>query len=74
MPPFMSPHECPDKYAAFRNAQPVMVELRAGDMLYLPAFWYHAVQGGDGYNCVLAWWSDIHEQKHDDSAHEFQPR
>ena len=35
-------------------------------MLYLPAYWYHAVQGGDGFNVVLAWWAGLHPNKCDD--------
>jgi hypothetical protein len=55
-------------FPAFAHAQPREVELHAGDMLYLPAYWYHAVQGGDGYNVVLAWWADIHANKRDGAA------
>ena len=49
------------------------VELLQGDMLYLPAFWYHAVQGGDGFNVVLAWWAQVHPNKRDDASGAFEP-
>ena len=67
VPPFADPASPPVEFPAFGDAHPIEVELQAGDMLYLPAYWYHAVQGRDGFNVVLAWWTDLHANKSDDA-------
>lgn len=37
-----------DRYPRFKHAHPVTVRLEAGDMLYLPALWFHRVAQGVG--------------------------
>ena len=68
LPPFTDPSGAPPEWEHYRHARPIEVELQEGDMLYLPAFWYHCVQGGDGYNAILAWWTQIHPNKRDNAA------
>jgi hypothetical protein len=68
VPAFTEPGDASDAHAAYRDAQPVTVDLHEGDMLYLPAYWYHGVYGGDGFNVLLAWWSAIHPNKRDDAT------
>lgn len=45
----------------------VRVELRAGDMLYLPIGWWHAVRGGNGPNISVNFFYGQHEDKVDQS-------
>ena len=73
VPPFASEKKPPVEFPAYAHALPIEVELQQGDMLYLPAFWYHAVQGGDGFNVVLAWWAQVHPNKRDEASGEFEP-
>jgi hypothetical protein len=74
VPPFTDPANCPVEWPFFAKAKPVEVTLEQGDMLYLPAYWYHCVQGGDGHNVVLAWWTEVHERKRDNSEdRSFEP-
>lgn len=73
VPPFSSEKKPPVEFPAYAGALPIEVELREGDMLYLPAFWYHAVQGGDGFNVVLAWWAQVHPNKRDEGSGAFEP-
>ncbi|KAK4966032.1 hypothetical protein LTR66_012080 [Elasticomyces elasticus] len=43
-------------------AQPLRVTLNEGDMLYLPALWYHKVSqscGNQGYCCAVNYWYDM---------------
>lgn len=63
----MCEQDAPSTFEAYRHATPVEVELVAGDLLYLPAFWYHCVTGGEDLNMILAWWSDVHPNKRDDA-------
>ncbi|KAH8053709.1 tRNA-Phe hydroxylase [Aureococcus anophagefferens] len=52
-------------HAPFSAAPPapfVDVALAAGDVLYLPAFWWHAVSS-DGPSTILNFWLDPHEAK-----------
>ena len=39
------------------------VHLKAGDLFYLPIFWWHAVQGSIGRNMILNWWCQQHPYK-----------
>lgn len=43
-------------------SQPLHVTLRAGDMFYLPAMWYHKVKqssGPEGFSCSVNYWYDM---------------
>ncbi|KAF2397697.1 Clavaminate synthase-like protein [Trichodelitschia bisporula] len=43
-------------------AWPIRLMLRPGDMLYLPALWYHAVaqgNGNEGISCSVNYWYDM---------------
>ena len=66
VPPFTAPRDAPTEFPAYSRTHPVEVELQQGDMLYLPAYWYHCVEGGDQFNVVVAWWTSIHANKRDD--------
>ena len=44
-------------------ACPLEVNLCAGDVLYLPACWWHCVEGSRERNMILNWWFDVHEAK-----------
>lgn len=42
--------------------RPMRVELNEGDMLYLPALWYHKVAqkcGEEGFCCAVNYWYDL---------------
>ena len=65
---FTEPRDAPAGYPLYRSAHPVSVSLEEGEMLYLPAYWYHGVTGGDGFNVILAWWTAIHPNKGDDAG------
>ncbi|KAJ9142741.1 JmjC domain-containing protein 7 [Pleurostoma richardsiae] len=54
------PGECATAYSAL--ARPVRVTLRPGDMLYLPAMWYHKVSQScseDGICVAVNYWYDM---------------
>jgi jumonji domain-containing protein 7 len=43
-------------------ARPLRVTLEEGDMLYLPAMWYHKVSqkaGEEGFACAVNYWFDM---------------
>lgn len=43
-------------------SKPVKITLEAGDMLYLPAMWYHKVRqssGEEGFACAVNYWYDM---------------
>ena len=44
------------RHPLFTRARPIRVELGPGDMLLLPAFWYHAVESTGEVNIALNWW------------------
>jgi len=51
-----------DKYPRFKNAKPIKVTVKAGEMLYLPSLYYHHVtQSADGEGkCVAVnYWYDM---------------
>ena len=60
---FTEPRDAPAGYPLYRRAHPVSVSLEEGEMLYLPAYWYHGVTGGDGFNVILAWWTAINQAR-----------
>ena len=48
------------RYSQF--SRPLRVTLEAGDMLYLPAQWYHKVSqssGPEGFACAVNYWYDM---------------
>ena len=45
----------------------IRVELKAGDMLYLPMGWWHAVRGGNGPNVSVNYFYGQHQDKVDQS-------
>eukprot|EP00933_Yihiella_yeosuensis_P042883 TRINITY_DN37549_c0_g1_i1.p1 TRINITY_DN37549_c0_g1~~TRINITY_DN37549_c0_g1_i1.p1 ORF type:complete len:486 (+),score=86.26 TRINITY_DN37549_c0_g1_i1:42-1499(+) len=71
LPPFIDPASMPadfaEQYPLYCHAQPQRVELRPGDMLYLPIFWWHAVTGGEESNMIINWWCEMTPDKHDTS-------
>ena len=46
----------------------VEVTLVAGETLYLPCCWWHAVRGGEGPNLSLNYWYNMREDKMDQST------
>lgn len=53
-----------DKFPAFKNARPIEVILEPGDLLLIPAFWYHCVYAVDNVfsiSTVMKWeeWEKI---------------
>eukprot|EP00404_Azadinium_spinosum_P033875 CAMPEP_0180648640 /NCGR_PEP_ID=MMETSP1037_2-20121125/51092_1 /TAXON_ID=632150 /ORGANISM="Azadinium spinosum, Strain 3D9" /LENGTH=220 /DNA_ID=CAMNT_0022673501 /DNA_START=20 /DNA_END=682 /DNA_ORIENTATION=+ len=67
VPPLIPPEEMPSELKRrcplYRHAQPLHAELEAGDMLYLPPFWWHGVAGGVERNMILNWWCELHPHK-----------
>jgi len=67
VPPFVDPNHVPkdvDKnWSSYKHARPQRVHLKAGDLFYLPIFWWHAVQGSIGRNMILNWWCQQHPYK-----------
>jgi jumonji domain-containing protein 7 len=54
------PGENPTAYSEF--ARPIRVTVNEGDMLYLPALWYHKVKqiaGNEGICCSVNYWYDM---------------
>jgi len=55
-----SPARHRTQYSQF--SRPLRVTLEAGDMLYLPAQWYHKVSqssGPEGFACAVNYWYDM---------------
>ena len=69
IPPMVKPSDEyePHTFPRFAKARCVEVELHAGDILYLPIFWWHGVSG-TGRNCILNWWFDMNSRKKDANA------
>ena len=59
---FTEPHDAPAEYPPYRGASPVAAVLEEGEMLYLPAFWYHAVAGGEAFNVISCGDCDTSQQ------------
>lgn len=59
-PPFTSFEELPSRlretFAKVAHASPREVNLQAGDILYLPACWWHCVEGSRERNMIVNWW------------------
>jgi len=73
VPPLILPDSMPEdlreRCPLYKYAHPVHVTLKAGDMLYLPAFWWHGVTGSMERNMILNFWCDMHPQKEDIGAY-----
>eukprot|EP00811_Abedinium_folium_P023459 NODE_3302_length_2056_cov_23.601348.p1 GENE.NODE_3302_length_2056_cov_23.601348~~NODE_3302_length_2056_cov_23.601348.p1 ORF type:complete len:555 (-),score=116.32 NODE_3302_length_2056_cov_23.601348:292-1956(-) len=71
--PFMDPKDMTPETALrwplYKYARPITVELQAGDVFYLPIFWWHCVASGDSRNMILNWWCSMNPRK----MHEFDP-
>lgn len=67
IPPLTVPNamsrEVEAQYPLYRNAKPVRVDLVAGDMFYLPIFWWHGVTGSAKRNMILNHWTNMHPKK-----------
>ncbi|XP_062500008.1 uncharacterized protein LOC134177231 isoform X2 [Corticium candelabrum] len=48
-----------NKFPDFQHAKHVFVEIKKGDMLFLPAYWWHEVTSYDR-NIAINWWFDAH--------------
>ena len=46
-----------------KHARPLEVNLGPGDFLYLPATWWHCVEGSRERNMILNWWFEVHPAK-----------
>jgi len=66
-PPFQTLDELPaalhGTFPLLAQARPVEVNLGPGDVLYLPACWWHCVEGSADRNMILAWWFSMHADK-----------
>lgn len=66
-PPFQSfddlSAELRASFPEVAHAKPLEVRLGAGDCLYLPACWWHCVEGSRERNMILNWWFDVHANK-----------
>lgn len=66
-PPFQAFEQLTPKlkaaYPNLAHARPVEANLRPGDMLYLPACWWHCVEGSRERNMILNWWFALHPTK-----------
>ena len=49
--------QCP----LYQHASPMIVHVRAGDILYLPAFWFHHVQQKGARVVAVNWWFDVQD-------------
>lgn len=51
------------KFALVPKAKPFEFTIRAGDLFYLPACWWHCVEGSEERNMILNWWFNLHPEK-----------
>lgn len=51
------------RFPLYEKAKPVTVDVVAGEMLYLPIFWWHGVTGSAERNMILNWWCQLHPDK-----------
>jgi len=69
VPPFTDPDNMPEdlaeKFPLYRYARPQRVELVAGDIFYLPIFWFHCVTGSTDRNMIIPQWFQLHPDKLD---------
>jgi len=64
IPPMVKPEDGYrlHNFPRFAEAKAIEVEVHEGEMLYLPIFWWHGVQG-HGRNLSLHWWAEMHPDK-----------
>ena len=62
--------EPPDlaRFPALARARPRTAIVRAGDVLYLPCGWWHAVRGSIGRNLSINYWFELHADKADEAV------
>ena len=57
----------PEGWKPFRpiveKCTPIEVEIKAGEILYLPICWWHGVTAGNESNMILNWWLGMHPTK-----------
>ena len=46
-----------NRFPDFKNAQPYIVELSAGETLFLPSFWWHHLKNEEESIAVSFWWA-----------------
>ena len=46
-----------DRFPRFRGAQPITVDLRPGDLLYIPSAWWHQATSVDASMSINWWWA-----------------
>ncbi|CAJ1327196.1 unnamed protein product [Effrenium voratum] len=51
------------RYPLLGAAAPLEIQVGPGDLLYLPACWWHCVEGSDDRNIILNWWFALHPDK-----------
>lgn len=54
-----------EDYPAMRECEPIFVELKAGDILYLPASWFHCVwsyKDDDDFHVAVNYWYQVPDQ------------
>ena len=56
------------RFPRLQHARETRCELRAGDLLYLPCGWWHAVRGSDERNLSINYWFQLHPSKADPDA------
>ncbi|CZT19783.1 related to phospholipase [Ramularia collo-cygni] len=61
--PIWDPEQPEERTTAYSShARPLRVTVNEGDMLYLPAMWYHKVSqgnGAEGFSCSVNYWYDM---------------
>ncbi len=66
--PYASDAELASKWPLLARASEWRAEVRAGDVLYLPCGWWHAVRGSAALNLSLNWWFELAAHKGDGGA------
>lgn len=46
-----------ERFPKFRNAQPYITDLRAGEVLFIPTFWWHHIRHLEASVSINFWWS-----------------
>jgi len=50
-----------DKFPLFPKARPFRIRVKSGEMLYLPAYWWHQVES-EGRNIAVNFWYNSHSK------------